>query len=78
MRLVPNWRDSWRWISVHVLALSIALQGALLAMPYDIRAYLPEWLTHYVAIILLLVGIAGRLVDQRPKGDCDARPEQHP
>lgn len=65
-RLVDDWRQAWRWASVRLLALSLALQGALLVMPDTVRAYLPDWAGHATAIFLLLAATVGRLVKQKP------------
>ena len=63
-KLVANWHQCLKWLSVQLAAVSIALQGALLMLPDSIRAYLPEWSTRYAAIFLLLAVVAGRLIDQ--------------
>lgn len=64
LKLVDDWRHCWRWLSVHFIAVSAALQIALLAMPADIRSYLPERLTQAVATALLVAAFMGRITAQ--------------
>ena len=64
MRLVRDWRQAWRWLSVQALAISAAVPGAWLAIPEEWRAAMPaEWLAG-AAVVIGLMGIIGRLVDQ--------------
>lgn len=65
MRLVEEWHQAWRWFSVQSMAISVVLLGAWQAVPDELRAALPRWLPHWLAIALLVLGIAGRLVDQK-------------
>lgn len=64
MRLIPQWQRAWRWFSVQAFALQGALAAAWLAVPDTLRASVPsEWLAA-AAIVLTVLGTAGRLVDQ--------------
>lgn len=64
MKLVPNWREGWKWLSIQLVALGIALQGAILAFP-DLKDWLGDQASHAVGI-LVLAGVAlGRFKDQR-------------
>lgn len=64
MKPVKNWRQSWRWWSVRAMALQGAVAGAWLAVPDDMRASVPsEWLAA-CAVVLTVLGVAGRLIDQ--------------
>jgi len=69
MKLVSNWRDAPRWLSVRAMALAGALQGAWLAMSPDLQARVPaEWVDGLTMAILVL-GIFGRIVDQGSTND---------
>ncbi len=62
LRLVSDWREAHRWLSVQLAALI-----TLLAMAYDylpaVRENLPEgWVKYAVPLILL-----GRILDQKNK-----------
>jgi hypothetical protein len=64
MKLVPNARRAWRWFSIQAMALSIAIQGAWVALPPDLALRLPEWAGDAASMAILALGIIGRLVDQ--------------
>jgi hypothetical protein len=64
MKPVKNWRQAWRWLSVQAMALQGAVAGAWLVVPDDMRAAVPsEWLAA-CAVVLTVLGVAGRLIDQ--------------
>lgn len=67
MRLVTNWKRAWRWISVQAMVLAGALQGAWMFVPDDLRASIPPGVVQGFTIVLLTLGVIGRLVDQTPK-----------
>lgn len=68
MKLVEDWKCAWRWISVQAMVLAGALQGAWLFIPDDMKSSIPHGIVQGVTIALLVLGVAGRLVDQ-PKKD---------
>ncbi|WP_426271586.1 hypothetical protein ACN9MB_09170 [Dyella kyungheensis] len=64
MKLDPQWRQAYRWFSVHALALAGTLPGVWCSLPGEWRAIVP---ISYVAIataITSVLGIAGRVVLQ--------------
>ena len=64
MRLVKDARKAWRWLSVQLAAVSTLAPGAWLMVPDDMRqAVPPEWLA-VAGIVLGVLIIAGRLIDQ--------------
>lgn len=67
MKLVEDWKRSWSWFSVQSMGLSTVLLAAWAAMPDDLKAGLPSWLVPVVAVSVLLLGIAGRLLVQGRK-----------
>lgn len=64
MKLIPEWRKAWRMFSVQSMAVAAAIQGAWPMVPDDLKANLPQALVNWVSVALLVLGIAGRLVDQ--------------
>ena len=64
MKLVDNWKSAWKWFSVQLAAAAAAVQLTVLAFPAEIKAWLPDSVTHWTALALLLAAIVGRLVDQ--------------
>lgn len=72
MKLVSNWRRAWRWFSVQAMAVVTAMMGGWIMVPDDLRDSFPSWVTlvfHGAAGLMLVLGIAGRLFDQKPKDD---------
>lgn len=64
--LVPDWRSCWRWWSIRAMSAALALQGAWLALPDDLRAGVPDSWAQIVTAALMVLGLAGRLVAQQP------------
>lgn len=67
MRLIPDWRAAWRYYSTQAMLWAVALQGAWVAVPDDLRAGVPDWLASVVTGAILICGLVGRLVDQAPE-----------
>ena len=65
MRLVTQWQRAWRWFSMQAMALALALQGAWMALPDEMKAQAHPRLVAVLTVLLLLLGLAGRLVRQR-------------
>ena len=64
MRLVKDARKAWRWFSVQLAFVSTIAPTAWLSVPEDMRkAVPPEWLA-VAGIVLGVLIIAGRLIDQ--------------
>jgi hypothetical protein len=69
--LVEDWRNAWRWLSVNCMVLAGAIQGSWLFVPEDMKASIPPHITSGVTVILLVIGVAGRLKKQAP---CEPKP----
>lgn len=67
MKIDPEWRQAWRWLSIHAMALALAVSAAWLAIPADLRAMVPAWSAASLTGALMVLGILGRLVKQKPK-----------
>lgn len=64
MKLVENWRDGWKWLSMHCMIIAGALQGAWVYVPDDMKQMVPRHLVSVLTMILLGLGVVGRLVKQ--------------
>ena len=64
MKLVPNARKAWRWISMQAMGAAVALQGAWVFIPDDLKARAGDDLANWVTGALLVLGMIGRLVKQ--------------
>lgn len=61
-----DWRDAWRWFSVQAMVIAAALVLAWQAVPDDLRAAAPSWLTTAVLVLILALGVLGRVIQQTP------------
>lgn len=64
MKLIANWTKAHRMLSVQCNAAAAALLGAWDALPDDLKSAVPPKAVHYGAIALVVLGIAGRLIQQ--------------
>lgn len=68
MKLVHDWKRCYRWISMNAMVWAMAIHGAWLMLPEDMKAHIPASLISVASIGLLVLGTVGRLVDQqKPK-----------
>ncbi|KTW00458.1 hypothetical protein [Sphingomonas sanguinis] len=78
MRLIPNWRQSWRWWSVRVSALGAMIFAFLLAapdqalaiwqaLPADVQAMIPN--AKEIGLVLTIAVLVARNVRQKEVGD---------
>jgi hypothetical protein len=76
MKLIPDWRQAWRWWSVRVPALGAlmctiaiispdAASALWHALPADLIASLPQPVQLLVPIAISAMTIVARLLDQR-------------
>ncbi|WP_226470656.1 hypothetical protein, partial [Luteimonas panaciterrae] len=56
MKLIDNWKTSWRLFNVQAMAVALAVQATWTGLPEALRASLPEW-----------VGNPRFFLDRRPK-----------
>lgn len=69
-RLIPDWRRAWRFLSLQISAINAAFLATWALLPDDIKAGLPSWLVPFAGVMLLLVGMGGRLYKQKaPEGN---------
>jgi len=64
MKLISNWKDSWKWFSTQAMLLAVAVQGAWDYIPADMRASLPDGFVTWATMGLLVLGIIGRTIRQ--------------
>lgn len=76
MKMIPNWRQAWRWWSVRVSAIGALLSAAALAAPDALLSAwhvlpldrLPPRVVFALQLLMLLLVIATRLIAQ-PKAE---------
>ena len=64
MKLIPEAKKAWRMFSVQAQAVALAVLGAWQVMPEDLKTNLPQSLVYWLSMGLMVLGIAGRLIDQ--------------
>ncbi len=70
MRLIPNWRQAWRFWSMQAAAAKSSLIVAYLALPGKLQDALPPKLVLGLAVVATVLGVMGaRVLDQTPRQD---------
>lgn len=69
MKLVDDWKQAWKWISVNCMVVAAALQGAWVYLPDDLHESVPKGLVGLLTISILALGITGRLMKQEGRKD---------
>lgn len=64
MKLVPDYKQCHKWVSMHCMVLAGAVQGAWVYIPEDMRQSIPSKLITIITIGLLILGVVGRLIKQ--------------
>lgn len=67
MKLIDEWRSSWRWLSVQFAGLSAVILTAWLALPEDIKAAVPDSVKAIAAYVGIAAAVLLRLVKQKDK-----------
>lgn len=62
--LVHDWRSCRKWVSLHCMTLAASIQGTWLYIPEDLRQSIPSKLVTGVTILLMIVGVIGRFINQ--------------
>lgn len=65
MKFVTDWKNAWRWFSVQALAALVLLPVVWMALPPDVKGFLPESWEPWTLIFIAGAGLIGRLVDQQ-------------
>lgn len=67
MKLVPDWRKAGKWLSIQIPAANVAFLATWAVLPQKFQDSLPLWAVITIAVLLLLAGMFGRLVQQDDK-----------
>ena len=63
-KLIPEAKSWWRMFSVQAMGVNTALLATWAALPDDMKATIPQSWVFGAAIVISVLGILGRLVDQ--------------
>ena len=64
MKLVPDWKQGWRWFSVHAHLAQLAVIATWGEVPADARSSVPANIVVGVVALIGVLGLLGRFVDQ--------------
>ncbi|CAH0198087.1 hypothetical protein SRABI106_01465 [Rahnella aquatilis] len=67
MRLVENWKQCWKWFSIHALLIAGVLPSVWATLPPDLKAYIPPSIMGLITAVVAVSGVVGRLTDQSKK-----------
>ena len=74
MRLIDDWRRSWRWASVRLALLAGAISGWAASDPAGFARMvdlLPAWARPLVGVALAAAAIGARITTLRSKSDAE-------
>jgi hypothetical protein len=67
LKLVEGATSAWKWYSIQAMAALAGLPLAYMALPADWQAAIPDsWKAAAVGVVLL-AGVVGRVIDQKPQ-----------
>lgn len=75
-QLIDDARGAWKLLSVNAMAIGTVLEGAWISVPDDLKAFVPQWLPHVLAMSIFVLGIAGRMIKQPVRTPKDDQPEE--
>ena len=63
MKLIENWREAWKWFSVHIAAIMATLNALQATVP-QVQAFLTPAQVAYINAALGVAVIWARLISQ--------------
>lgn len=66
MRLIPNWKRAHRMLSVQFTTINAGIVGGWQILPPEWKAVIPQPLMLKAAVVLFVLTILARLIDQGP------------
>lgn len=69
MKIIEEWRNSWKYLSVQANAIGVAVTAAYSSMYDQLKETLPPRYMIFAVVAVFVLGIVGRLIAQTPKDD---------
>jgi len=66
MKLVEDWKESYKWLSTNIAGIMVILNGLQATMPYLQELVSPSQMATFNALLGIAV-IWGRLIQQGPR-----------
>lgn len=64
MTLIPNIKQAWKMFSIQAQALNAALLVSWQTLPLSFQTVLPVQYLLIIAVVLLVLGVIGRVIQQ--------------
>ncbi|HCQ8124604.1 TPA: hypothetical protein OL914_000041 [Klebsiella quasipneumoniae subsp. similipneumoniae] len=64
MKLVDDWKNAWRWFSMHALVLAGVIPTVWAELPPDLKTAIPPGAMGAITAVIAACGVVGRLVNQ--------------
>lgn len=64
MKIIPEWRRCLRMFSFQAMSVATAIQLTWIGLPEDMKATVPQPWVFGATVVVLVLGMFGRLVDQ--------------
>jgi len=65
--LVPDWKQAYKWISVHAMLWASVIQIVWFELPEEMKASVSPKIVSILTVVLLVLGIGGRIINQNIK-----------
>ena len=72
MKLVANAKSCWKWLSIQIPIVNLAFLATWGTLPAKFQDAIPLPWVIGIAVVLIVLGVAGRLLDQTPPAPKDA------
>ena len=66
MKLVSDWKNAYKWLSVVIPAFGTLLLASWMAVPDSMRNTIPHRYVEAITIVIFVAGVIGRLIQQTP------------
>jgi hypothetical protein len=76
LKLIPNWKRAHRMLSVQLTTVNAGIVGGWQILPPEWKAVIPQPLMVKAAVVLFVLTIVSRLIDQGSV--TDAKPKAAP
>lgn len=73
MKLIGNWKKSWKWYSTQAHVAQVAIVSTWVALPEGMRAAIPPAVVGIAVGVAGAAGVIGRLIDQSENTDADSQ-----
>lgn len=72
MKLIEEWKQAWKLLSVQANGISVALTASYVALPDKMQDVLPAKYVLIAAGAIAVLGTIGRVIQQKPKATDEA------